>query len=104
MSQQSSLTQSAHSVRQVLTAYIVNNGVLDAHAQTINMPAPLSYSYCIFVATSGGLITGGPITFNISASVTGTRYCVATNGVIDTNGTTYPGSGSSVKTGGQALP
>ena len=85
-------------------ANVVNNGVLDAKAQTINMPAPLSYSDCIFVASRGGLITGGPIIFNTSASVTGTRYCVATNGVIDTNGTTYPGSGSSVKTGGQALP
>ena len=82
--------------------YVDASGAISTGQTNLNLTTP-TYSIAFALATTGASIT---LPFNnIIGSASGLKYNLSLNGVISTSGNCagYPGSGTSVSSGGQCL-
>jgi hypothetical protein len=83
--------------------YVDASGSISTGQTNLNLIGTISYSISFALATTGGSIS---LPFNsIVGLASGLKYNLSLNGVIQTNGNCagYPGSGTSVSSGGQCL-
>lgn len=84
--------------------FYASGGIIQTAGATVNFPSPVTYSSTTYGADTLGIIYAYSTTFGTPGNVTGVRYNVATNAIIQTfgGGATYlPGSiAGSASTGG----